>query len=154
MRRRPRSIGLGVDQLEDPLHAGPGLLADGQHHGEHPDRADELGEVGGEGDEGAEGDLPAGGQPAAERQHRDLAERGDGLEGRGVAGVQPDGAQPAGEELPADLAQLAGLLLLLAEALDDADAGDGAVDDAGDGGGLALGVPGGGEEPGAAARWR
>ena len=94
---------LGVDQLQDALDAGPGLLADGEHHGEHPDRADELGEIGGEGDERAEGDLPAGGQPAAERQHRDLAERGYGLQGRGVPGVQPDGAQPAGEQPAADL---------------------------------------------------
>lgn len=110
---------------------GAGLLADGEDHGEHPDRADELGEVRGERDERAEGDLAAGGQPAAEGQHRDLAEGGYGLEGGGVAGVQPDGAQPTGEQPAADLAQFAGLLVLLAEALDDADAGDGSVHDAG-----------------------
>ena len=56
-----------------------------------------------------------------------------------------------GEQPAADLGELPGLLLLLAEALDHADAGDGAVDDAGHGGGLGLGVPGGGEEPVAAA---
>ena len=142
---------LGVDQLQDALGAGPGLLADGEDHGEHPDRADELGEVGGERDERAERDVPAHGQPAAERQHRDLAERRDGLEGGGVAGVEPDGPQPPREEPAADLPQLAGLLVLLAEALDHADAGDGAVDDARDGGGLGLGVPGGGVQLGAAA---
>ena len=59
-------------------------------------------------------------------------------------------SRPA-KSLPADLAQLAGLLLLLAEALDHPDAGDGAVDDPGDGGGLRLGVPGGGVQPRAAA---
>ena len=149
--RTVRHGGLGVDELQDALHTGAGLLADGEDHGEHPDRADELGEVGGEGDERAQGDLAPGGQPAAEGQHGDLAERGHGLEGGGVAGVQPDGAQPPGEEPPADLAELAGLLVLLAEALDDPDPGDGPVDDPGDGGGLALGVPGGGEEPLAAA---
>ncbi len=140
--------GLGVDELQDALHAGAGLLADGEDHGEHPDRADELGQVGGEGDERAERDLAPGGQPAAEREHGDLAERGHGLEGGRVAGVQPDGAQPPGEEAPPDLAELAGLLVLLAEPLDDPDPGDGPVHDAGDGGGLALGVPGGGEEAG------
>lgn len=143
--------GLGVDQFEYALDTGAGLLPDGEHHGEHPDRPDELGEIGGERHERTEGDLAAGGEPAAERQHRDLAERGDGLESGGVPGVQPDGAQPPGEQLPPYLAQLAGLLLLLPEPLDDPDPGDGPVDDSGDCGGLALGVPGGGEEPGAGA---
>lgn len=137
--------------LQDALHTGAGLLADGEDHGEHPDRADELGEVGGEGDERAEGDLAPGGQPAAEGEHGDLAEGGHGLEGGGVAGVQPDRAQPPCEEPPADLTELAGLLVLLAEPLDDPDAGDSPVDDSGDGGGLALGVPGGGEEAGLGA---
>ncbi len=143
--------GLGVDELEHPLHAGAGLLADGEDHGEHADGADELGEVGGEGDEGAEGDLAAGGHPAAEGQHGDLAEGRDGLEGGGVSGVEADGPHPPGEEAASGGAQLAGLLVLLPEALDDADAGHGPVDDRGDGGGLALGPPGGGEELLAAA---
>lgn len=143
--------GLGVDQLVDPLHTGPGLLADGQHHRQHPDRSDQLRQIGGEGDEGAEGDLSLGGHPAAEGQHRDLAERGDGLEGGGVAGVEADRAQPPGEKPAADLAQLPGLLLLLPEALDDAHPGDRAVHDTGHRGRLSLGVPGGGEEAGAAA---
>ena len=59
-------------------------------------------------------------------------------------------SRPA-KSLRLDLAELAGLLVLLAEALHHPDAGDRAVDDAGDRGGLPLGVPGGGEEPGAAA---
>ncbi len=143
--------GLGVDQLQDALGAGAGLLPDGEDHGEHADRADQLGEVGGEGDERAERDVPAYRQPAAERQHRDLAEGGYGLEGRGVDRVQADGAQAAREEPAADLPELAGLLLLLSEALHHAYAADGAVDHAGDGGGLGLGVPGGGVQPGAAA---
>ncbi|SCE47781.1 hypothetical protein GA0115253_105726 [Streptomyces sp. Termitarium-T10T-6] len=143
-----RHGGLGVDELQDAFDTGTGLLPHGQHHGEHPDRPDELGEVRREGDERAEGDLAPGGQPAAEGEHGDLAEGGHGLEGGGVAGVQPDGAQPPGEEPPADLAELPGLLVLLPEPLDDPDPGDGPVDDSGDGGGLALGVPGGGEEAG------
>ncbi len=142
---------LGVDQLVDPLDAGAGLLADGEHGGQHPDRAGELGEVGGEGDEGAQRDLALGRHPAAEREHRDLAERRDRLQGRVVAGVEPHGAQPGGEQQAADPAQLVLLLRLLAEALDHPDAGDRAVDHPGDRGGLALRVPGGGEEPGAAA---
>ncbi len=125
---------LGVDQLKDAFDAGPGLLADGEHHGEHADGPDELGEVGGERDERTERDLAAGGEPAAEGQHADLAECGDGLEGGGVAGVQLDRAQAAREQPCARLSQLAGLLVLLAEALDDADPGHRAVDDPGDGG--------------------
>ncbi|GAA3062091.1 hypothetical protein GCM10020000_51710 [Streptomyces olivoverticillatus] len=142
---------LGVDELQYALHARPGLLADRQHHGEHPHRADELRQIGREGHEGAERDLPARGHPAAERQHGDLTERRDGLQGRGVAGVEPYRPQPPGEEPAADLAELARLLGLLSEALDDAYARHGAVHHARDGGGLALGVPGGGEELGAAA---
>ncbi|MDQ0684005.1 hypothetical protein QFZ56_002968 [Streptomyces achromogenes] len=142
---------LGVDEFQDALGAGAGLLADGEDHGQHPDRADELGEVGGEGDEGAECDVAAHGQPAAERQHRDLAEGGHGLEGGGVGGVQADRAQPPGEEPAAHLAELPGLLLLLPEALHHAYAADGAVDHAGHGRRLGLGVPGGGVELGPAA---
>ncbi|GAA2940547.1 hypothetical protein GCM10011428_69030 [Streptomyces violaceus] len=55
------------------------------------------------------------------------------------------------KSLRPDLPQLAGLLLLLPEALHHAYAADGAVDHASDGGGLGLGVPGGGVQPGAAA---
>ena len=47
-------LGGRVDDLEDPLDAGPGLLADGEQRGQHPDRADQLRDVGGEGQEGAE----------------------------------------------------------------------------------------------------
>lgn len=108
---------LGVDELQDAVDAGAGLLGDGQDHGEHADGADEGGEVGGEGDERAEGDLTAGGEPAAEGEDGDLAEGGHGLEGGGVAGVQPDGAQASGEELAAGLADLAGLLVLLPKPL-------------------------------------
>jgi hypothetical protein len=59
--------------------------------------------------------------------------------------------QPPGEEFPADPLQLRHLLTLLAEALHNAYAGHGSVDDPGDCGCLALGVPSGGEELGAAA---
>lgn len=131
--------------------ASPCLLPDGEDHGEHPHRADELGEITGEGDERTERDLPAHREPAAEGQHRDLPERGHGLQGGRVLGVEPDGPKPPREELAPDLPELPGLLLLLAEALHDAYAGDGAVDDSGDGGGLGLRVPGRGVQSVAAA---
>lgn len=95
--------------------------------------------------------MPVHGEPAAQREHRDLAERGDRLERGGVPRVEADGAHPAREETAADLTQLSGLLVLLPEALHHAYAADGAVDDTRDGGGLRLRVPGGGVQPAAAA---
>jgi hypothetical protein len=142
---------LGVDELENALGARAGLLPDGEDHGEHPYGSHELGEVRGERDEGAERDLAPYGEPAAQRQHRDLAEGGHGLEGRGVLGVEPDGPQPPREEPPSDVPELPGLLLLLPEALHHAYAADGAVDHTRHGGGLRLRVPGGGVQLGAAA---
>ncbi len=142
---------LGVDQFEHALHAGPRLLAHGEDDGEHPHRADELGQVGGERHERAERDPALGRHPAAQRQHGDLAERGNGLEDGRVPGREPDGPQPRREQLPTGGPQLPRLLLLLPEALDDAHARDGPVDDAGDRARLVLRDPGGGEEAGAAA---
>ena len=141
----------GVDQLVDPLDPGPRLLAHGEHHGEHPHRAGELGEIGREGDEGAQADLAAHRHPAAERQHRDLAEGRHGLQRRVVAGVEAHGPHPGGEQAAADVPELGLLLGLLAEALDDAHPGDRAVHDTGHGRRLPLRVPGGREQPGAAA---
>ena len=81
-----RRAGTQVDDLQHPLHAGAGLLADGEDGGELAHRGDQRRQVGGEGQEGAEADRPAQGQPAAEREHADLAERGHRLQRRVVAG--------------------------------------------------------------------
>ncbi len=136
-----------VDQLEHPLDAGPGLLADGDHHREHPDRAGHLCHVGGEGHEGTERDLAVHRQPAAEGQHRDLGERRDGLHGRVVPAGEPDRAQPGREQVAGGGLQLAQLLGLLPEALDHPDAADGLVHHSGDGRRLLLRGPGRREQP-------
>ncbi len=51
-----------------------GFLPEGDHVGEHADRAGHQGQVGGEGQERAEGDGALNGQPAAQREHADQAE--------------------------------------------------------------------------------
>ena len=81
-------------------------------------------------------------EPAAEREHRDLAERGDRLQRRRGAG--PGGARAASATRTASAAASArrsSSRSLLAEALHDPHAGDGLVDDAGDLAGLLLRVP-------------
>ena len=65
-------LGVGVEDVEDALGAGPGLLPDGEQAGQHPHRRHQLHQVGGEGQEGAEGELAVERQPAAEGQHRHL----------------------------------------------------------------------------------
>ena len=92
-RRAAASIGVGsldhqrvgVEQVEDALGAGPGLLADGDERGEHPHRRDELHQVRREGEERAEGDAAVDREPAAEAEHRHLAERRDRTAARRVA---------------------------------------------------------------------
>ena len=79
---------VGVEHVEDPFGTRSRLLTDGEQTGEHPNRGDELDEVGGEREERAEGYVAVQGQPAAQRQHRDLTEGGNGLQGRGEAGLQ------------------------------------------------------------------
>ncbi len=138
--------GLGVDDLEHADHAGPRFLAGGHQRGQRADRADQLDQVGGERDERAQGDRAPDGQPAAQREHADLAERGDGLQGRVVPGHQPYGADPGGVEQAARPLQPAGLLVFLAEALDHPHAGHGAVHHPGHGGRLLLRVPAGREQ--------
>ena len=91
-----RGVGDGraqVEELEDPLDPGSGLLADGEDAGQLPGRRDELGDVGREGQERAEGDPVVQGQPAAEGQDGHLAD-GRGWP-RGAAGSGTAAAPPA-----------------------------------------------------------
>ena len=62
--------GLEVEQLEDPLDAGPGLLGRREDARQHPGRGDELGEIGGEGEERADRDPVVEREPAAEARAR------------------------------------------------------------------------------------
>ena len=80
-----------VEELEDALHAGPGLLADGEDAGELAGRRHQLGDVGREGEERAEGDLVVEGQPAAQREDRHLREQRDRLEERLIPRLQAHG---------------------------------------------------------------
>ncbi len=136
---------VGVEDVEDPLPAGPGLLGDGEEAREHPHRRDELHEVGREGEERPEGDPAVEREPAAEGEHRDLPVRGDRLEDRRVARLEAH--QPAaGREQPTGrVREVVELAVLLAEALDHADTAHGLVDDARDLAGALLRVPGRGE---------
>ena len=93
-RRALGDEGVGVDQLEDPVGAGAGLLGDRHHPREHAHRREQLHEVRGEGEERADADLALDGEPAAEREHRDLPERRDRLQRRLVARLQAHRAHP------------------------------------------------------------
>ena len=138
---RPR-----VDDVEHPDDAGPRLLPERHHVGEHAHRARHLGQVGGERQERAERDRAVQGQPAAERQHADHAQRGDGGQRRVVPGGDPDHPQPGREQVLARRLEPLLLLLLLAEPLDHPHAADGLVDHAGHLAGLLLRVPAGREQ--------
>ncbi len=69
-----------VEQLEDPLDAGPGLLTDCEDPRQHAGGRHELGQVGGESEKGPERDLVADRQIAPEGEDRHLAEAGHGLQ--------------------------------------------------------------------------
>jgi hypothetical protein len=71
--------GIGVDEIEDALGAGAGLLRHRHHSREEPHRSQQLDEIGGEREEGADADLALDRQPAAEREHAHLPECWDGL---------------------------------------------------------------------------
>ena len=109
--------------------AGARLLGDRDHPGEHPHRREQLHEVGGEGEERADADLALDRQPATEREHPDLAERGDGLQRRLVARLQPHRADPRPVEAVGRVGEAGELAVFLAEALDDPHPVDGFVDD-------------------------
>ena len=148
-RHRARPVGdagLGVDDLEHPDHAGPSFLAGGHQRSQCADRADQLKQIRGERHERAQGDGALDGEPPAQREHPNLAERRNGLQGRVVPGHQPHRAHPRGVEQSAGPFQPADLLVLLAEPLDHPDAGHGTVHHPGHGGRLLLGVPAGREQ--------
>ena len=111
--------------------------------GQHPHRRDELHQVGREGEERARGvmwPLIASQPPSASTRH--LGERRDRLQRRACSG--PAAARAGcgrAKSRPAAVGQAAELAVLLAEALDDPDAADGLVDDAGHLAGALLGVP-------------
>ena len=75
-----------VEQVVDALGAGPGELADREDRRELADRRRDQEHVGGEREERAERDAAVQREPPAEREHRDLTERGDGLHRRLQAG--------------------------------------------------------------------
>ena len=135
-----------VDDVEHPDDAGPRLLPDGDHHREHAHRAAHQSQVGREREECAQRDRALNGQPAAQREHADHAQRRDGGQRGVVPGRQPDHAQPGREQVLARLFQPLLLLLLLAETLDHAHAADGLVDDAGHVARLLLRMPARGEQ--------
>lgn len=68
------------------------------------------------------------GQPAADDQHTDLAQRGDRLQRRAVLGLQAHHPQALAVQLRRLAVQGGELALLLAEALDHPDPGDGGLD--------------------------
>ena len=86
-----------VEQVVDALGAGPGELADGEDGGQLPDRRRDQQHVGAEREERARGDAVVEGEPTAEREHRDLAERGDRLHRRLEAGLDVHEADPRRE---------------------------------------------------------
>ncbi len=135
-----------IEQVEDSLAAGTGLLADRDEHGEHAGRRHELNHVRREREEGSERDVPLDGQPATEGQHCDLCEHWDRLQQRCVPRLQLDETNTRAVQVLAGVGEMAEFALLLAEALHDAHAGHGFVDDAGHLAGALLGVPTGGED--------
>ena len=151
VRQLPGVLGIddgggGVDHLQHPLHPGPGLLADGEQRADLPDRTDQLAEVGRERKERADGDLAVQRQPAAQQQHAELAERGDGGQRRGVLGLEADHPHPQREQRPGLPAQLGDLAGFLAEPLDHPDAGHRGLDVPDQLAGLLLGRPVGREQ--------
>ena len=139
---RVGDAGLHVEQLEDPLGAGAGLLGRRHQAGHEAHRRDDLHEVAGEREEHAEREVAAQGEPAAERQHAELGEHRQHLQRGRVAAVVAGRAHARLVELVGPVGEAVELALLLGERLDDAHAVDGLVDDAGDGAGEALVVPG------------
>lgn len=137
---------LHVEDLEDPLGAGSGLLGGGEHARHEPDGRDELDEEAGERQEDAGRDAAPQREPPAEREHGELAEHGHGLEGRGVASVEASGPHARPVELPSLVDQQSELPVLLPERLHDPHTGHGLVHDGGDLSGHPLVVPAGRED--------
>ena len=146
-----RNGGRKVEQLEDPLDPGPGLLADGEDAGQLAGRRHQLDDVGGEGQEGAQGDLVLQGEPTAEGEDGHLPDGRDGLEQRLVARLQAHGAHLGAVDHLRGVGDPFELPLLLAEGLDHAHTVDVLVDDLHHFALALLAVPRGGEDPAAHA---
>ncbi len=131
----------GVEQVVDALRAGPGELTDGQDGRELADRRRDEQHVRREGEERSERDLVVQGEPAAERQHRDLTERGDRLHRGLQASLDVHQPHARREHQLGAFGQAVELARLLPEPLHDADAGDVFLDDVGDVARLLLRVP-------------
>ena len=82
-RRRVDDLGLGVDELVDPLHARAGELPGDDEPGDEPRGPHERRDVGGERDEHPERDLPADRERPAETEHPELAQRRQRLRASG-----------------------------------------------------------------------
>ena len=148
----PRTIGdrgLEVEQLEDPLDARARLLRDGDDVGQALGGGDELRHVGREGEKRAQADLVAHRHPAAEGKDRDLPEGGHRLQHRLEAGLEPDLAHLRAIEDLGTVRDALQLAAFLAERLDHSDAVEPLVDHLHDVALALLGVPAGGEHPGA-----
>ena len=144
-------VGAGVEQGEDAHRPGPGDLPGGHDHGDHAGGGGQLDQVGVEGQERAQRDPPVEGHPPADEEEAGHAEAGEGLDEGHEPGLDPHVADLGGEEGPGRSLQAGHLPLLGGEGLDHPHARYRLFDHAGDLGGPLLGVPGGGEDPGAHA---
>jgi hypothetical protein len=130
-----------VEDVEQPLAAGAGLLSDCQRRRHHPHRRDHLQQVRAEREERAEREVSVDRQPAAGGEDADLSDDRDRRQGRGEQRLDPGQAGPRPVQVAARFCEVLELAALLAETLDDAHAGDRLVDDAGDLAGALLRIP-------------
>ncbi len=135
----------GVEKVVDAFRAGAGELTDGQDGRELTHRRRDEEHVGREGEERSERDLVVQREPATERQHRDLTERGDRLHRRLQAGLDVHEPHARREHQLGAFRQAVELARLLPETLHDPHAGDVFLDDVGDVARLLLRVPARGE---------
>jgi hypothetical protein len=130
-----------VEEVEDPLRAGAGELADREDRGEHPHRGRELEHVRREREERAEADVVVHREPTTEREHRDLTERRDRLHCWLETRLHVHQSHAGCEHPLRARRQPFELAGLLPEALDHANTGHRFLDDVRDLAGLLLGVP-------------
>ncbi len=123
--RGVRDLRPGVDEVVDPLDAGPCQLRADHQRADHPSRPDELADVGDEGEEGAERDRPGERHRPADTDHADLTEGRQRQQRRVEPRRHPGRAHALGEQPAGPALQRGDLTRLLAEALDHPHAGDG-----------------------------
>ena len=107
-----------IEQIENPLGAGPSQLGDRENRRELSDRRSDEQQVGREGEEGADGDPTLVGEPAAEREHRDLTQGRDGLQRGLEARLHLDEPHPGCEEPGRTIHEAIEFVIFLTEALD------------------------------------